>query len=165
MRILAFIMALAISGAAHAATLADDNNIATAVNETFSPRLAEMILATPYDGMYKVSGKMKRRGNYNFNRVRKNDAFPDERWKDEALDVLDRVGHTGSANSVGSRVTPTATATVIMYKGGIEGIKHTGEGESLALVVINEKNSFDPNMPSVKGSGTALYLMDLSMVE
>ncbi len=146
-------------------TVADNPSLSKAVEENLSPKLAGLILNTPYDGFYKINGKMKRRGDYKFNKVKDKNSFPDDRWENVALNVTDRVNFSGDANMVGSRTKPSATAYVVMFKDGIDGVKHTGDGESLALVMIDQQNALNRDLPTVKESGTALYLMDVSMTE
>jgi len=160
-----FALCLMLSGAALAGeqTVAGNESISRVVADNLSPKLAKLILETPYDGFYAINGKMRRGGEYRFNRIRDKNSYPDDRWEALAKDVAKRINFEGDANMVGSRTKPGATAYVVMFKDGIQGIKHTGEGESLALVMIDQQNAANPNLPSVKASGQSLFLMDLSM--
>jgi hypothetical protein len=147
-----------------AKTVGDNRSITKAVNQKLEPGLAEIILNAPYDGFYQIGGKQKRGDNFKFNRVKAKKSFPDNRWEELALEVAESLKYEGGSNNVGSRTKGSATAYVVFYKEGIEGVDRNSEGEGLALVMIDQRNKADPNMPAMKGiSGKELYLFSVVM--
>lgn len=158
-------LALSFQVFADAHTVADNTLISPVVEENLNPNLANLILNTPYDAFYQINGSMGRGGEYRFRKVKANSSYPDERWEELALDLTKRLNFSGQANTAGSRAKPSATAYVVMFKNGIEGVNHTGSGESLALIMIDQKNAYNRDMPSVKASGKSIYLLDASMVQ
>ncbi|MFP6807636.1 MAG: hypothetical protein VB957_10730 [Pseudomonadales bacterium] len=146
------------------ATVSSNATISKAIRERLAPDLAEKILNAEYDGFYQISGKQKRKNTFRFNRVKDKVSFPDDRWEQIALDVVKKVNFQGSSISVGSRTKSSATAYVVFYKNGIEGVQKLGKSEGLALVMIDQKNVSNQSMPSQKGlSATKLYLMEASI--
>ena len=166
MRTLLIAVFLLISGPAWATndavkTVSDNRAIAKAVKEQLAPGMASAILNAEYDGFYQIGGKQKRGEYFRFNRVKQKKSFPDNRWEQLAIKLTEQVNFKGGSNNVGSRTKASATAYVVFYKNGIEGIAKRGYGDSLALVMINQKNVASKNMPSVKGlTQSKLYLLD-----
>jgi len=159
---------LVISGSAWATTveentIAANKTITKAIRAQLAPKMAEAILSAPYDGFYQISGRQKRNNEFRFNKVRGKKSFPDARWEQLAVDVTKRIDFRGASNNAGSKRKASATAYVVFYKGGIEGVRN-GLGESLALVMINQKNAINRDMPTVKGLSTSkLYLLDIGL--
>ena len=159
---------LVISGSAWATnvkehTVAANRTISKAVRTQLAPKMAEAILSATYDGFYQISGRQKRNNEFRFIKVSGKKSFPDDRWEQLAVDVTKRIDFRGSSNNAGSRRKSSATAYVVFYKGGIEGVRN-GLGESLALVMINQKNAINRDMPTVKGLSTSkLYLLDVGL--
>lgn len=159
---------LVITGSAWATnvnehTVAANKTISKAVRAQLAPKMADAILSATYEGYYKISGHQKRNNEFRFNKVSGKKSYPDDRWAQLAVDVTNRIHFKGSSNNVGSRRKASATAYVIFYKDGIEGV-HNDDGESLALVMINQKNAMNRDMPTVKGLTTSrLYLLDVGL--
>lgn len=160
---------IVISGSAMATnineqTVANIKTITKAVRAQLAPAMADAILAASYDGFYQISGKQKRNNEFRFTKVVGKKSFPDARWEQLAVDITKRIDFRGSSNNAGSKRKASATAYVIFYKDGIEGIRNSGAGESLALVMINQKNAINRDMPTVKGlSSSRLYLLDVGL--
>ena len=145
-------------------TVAANRTITKAVRAQLAPKMAEAILSAPYDGFYQISGRQKRNNEFRFNKVRGKKSFPDARWEQLAVDVTKRIDFRGASNNAGSKRKASATAYVVFYKGGIEGVRNSGLGESLALVMINQQNAINRDMPTVKGLSTSkLYLLDVGL--
>jgi len=145
-------------------TVSENQVISKAIREQLTPSMAELILNAEYDGFYQIYGKQKRDDSFVFSRVKGKKSFPDDRWEQLAVEMTERVKYKGEANSVGSREKAKATAYVIFYKNGIEGIAKRGESESLALVMIDQKNASNNLLPEVKGlSAASLYLLDADL--
>ncbi len=141
--------------------VADIEQVSKVVEQTLNPQLAKIILESEYDGFYKIRGTMRRDG-YKFTRVRNKESFPDDRYEALALDVSNRVEFDSDARTIDGRRKPGATAYVIMFKGGLEGVRHQGEGESLALVMIDQEDATRPTMAPTTPD-EALFLLDVSM--
>lgn len=145
-------------------TVADNRSISKAIREKMAPGMAEAILSAEYDGFYQISGKQKRDDSFKFSRVKSKKSFPDDRWEQLAVEVAARVNYKGESKNVGRRTKLNATAYVVFYKEGIEGVDRTNDGESLALVMIDQKNKASINMPSANGiSGKRIYLLSVAM--
>jgi len=145
-------------------TVSDNRVISKAIREQLTPSMAEAILNAQYDGFYQINGKQKKGDYFKFSRVKGKKSFPDDRWEQLALKLTERVKYKGESNSAGSRGKARATAYVVFYKNGIEGIAKRGESESLALVMIDQKNASNNALPEVRGlSAASLYLLDTSL--
>ena len=145
-------------------TISDNRVISKAIREQLTPSMAEAILNAEYDGFYQIYGKQRRDDYFEFNRVKGKKSFPDDRWEQLAVKMAERVKYKGGASTLGSRGKARATAYVVFYKNGIEGIAKRGESESLALVMIDQKNASNNALPEVKGlSAASLYLLDTSL--
>lgn len=156
---------LMASGSAWAAgqKLAENEAIARVVEQTLPPNLAKIVLESDYDGFYEINGSMRRGGDYRFTRIKDKTSFPDNRWEDVAKEVTERVDFETAAKTLGGRRSPKATAYVVMFKGGLDGVKHGGTGESLALIMIEPEAATKPDVLTGAPSGEALYLLDVSM--
>ena len=160
---------LVISGSAWATNVAEhpvaaNRPMTKAIRAQLAPKRSEAILSATYDGFYQISGRQKRNNEFRFNKVRDKKSFPDARWEQLAVEVTKRIDFRGASVNVGSRRKASATAYVVFYKNGIEGIQNNGGGESLALVMINQKNAINREMPTVKGLSTSrLYLLDVAL--
>jgi len=145
-------------------TVSDNKVISKAIRDQLSPGMADAILSAEYDGFYQIYGKQTRGDSFEFNRVKSKKSFPDNRWEQLAVELTERVNYKGESKGIGSRSKARATAYVVFYKNGIEGIAKRGESESLALVMIDHKNASKNSMPEVKGlSAASLYLLDTTM--
>ncbi len=166
MKTILVLILIALSGpirAADSATVSENRTISKELKEQLAPNVADAILIAPYDGYYEISGRSKRGNRFSFNRVKSKRSYPDSRWEDLAVEVTESLNFESGTNSVGSKTKASATAYVIFYKNGIEGIEQEGEG-GLALVMIDAKNAMDKNMPSVKGlSAAKLFLVNVAM--
>ena len=142
-------------------TVSDNRAISRAVREQLAPGMANAILNAEYDGFYQIRGKQKRGEYFRFNRVKNKKSYPDDRWEKLAIKLTEQANFKGGSNNVGSRTKASATAYVVFYKNGIEGIAKRGYSDSLALVMIKQKNVASKNMPTVKGlTASKLYLLD-----
>ncbi len=128
MRILILATILLFSGPSWAITessntVGDNRSISKAIKDKLEPGMAEAILSAEYDGFYQISGKQKRGDSFKFSRVRSKKSFPDDRWEQLAIEVAARINYEGQSNNVGSRTKASATAYVVFYKDGIEGVE------------------------------------------
>lgn len=153
---------LLLAGPAFADRLADNESIARVVQETINPKLATILLETPYDGFYKIRGSRRHGGDYKFTRIYDKESYPDDRWADQALEVAGRVDFESDAKTINGRRRPGATAYVVMFKGGLEGVRFEGEGDSLALVMIDQEDATRQDMAPTTPD-EALFILDLSM--
>ena len=136
-----------ISTTVFANTVADNKAVAKVIKKKMSNSEAEAILQAPYDGFVEIRVKA-RKDVFQFSKVKSKRSFPDNRWEELALSVVDQVNVPLNTVTTSSRNKPSATAYVIFYKDGIEGVNTAGarqvnvtdgEGDYMALLVIKQK--------------------------
>ena len=139
--------ALTVSATASANTVADNRVVAKVIKEKLSAAEAEAILQTPYDGFVEIRGKA-RKGSFEFSKVKSKASYPDNRWEETARSIVEQVEISFDLSTSSSRFKPSATAYVVFYKDGIEGVSTAGarqvnitdgSGDYLALLIIKQK--------------------------
>lgn len=136
-----------ISVSAFASTASDKKIVANIIKEKLNSSEAAAILEVPYDGFVEIRGKANR-DSFEFSKVKSKASFPDKRWEDTALSILDQVEVPLNMAAASSKNKPTATAYVLFYKDGVDGVNTAGarrvnvadgEGDYMALLVIRQK--------------------------
>jgi hypothetical protein len=146
-QLIAGIILAVMSATTLASTAADNKVVANVLKEKLSNSEVETILQTPYDGFVEIRGKAKKEA-FEFSKVRSKSSFPDQRWEETAKLIADQINLSVGDGTTGSRSKPSATAYVLFYKDGIEGVNTAGarqvsvsdaDGDYMALVVVRQK--------------------------
>jgi hypothetical protein len=145
--IIAFVTVSLLSVSAFANTASDNKIVAKVIKEKLGLSEAQAILDTPYDGFVEIRGKAKK-DQFEFSKVKSKASFPDKRWEETAQSIVDQIDVPLSMATSSGRTKPTATAYVLFYKDGVEGVTTAGarqfnvtdgEGDYMALLVIRQK--------------------------
>lgn len=141
------LLASTVSVSVFASSAADNKIVSRVIQEKLSDEEAAAILETPYDGFVEIRGKAKK-DVFEFTKIKSKASYPDNRWDEVAKSIADQVEITYSGTTGSSKQKPTATAYVLFYEDGVEGVNTAGvrqvnvsdgDGDYMALLVIRQK--------------------------
>lgn len=108
---------------------------------------AEAILNAPYDGFVEVRGEA-RQDYFRFLKVKSKSSYLDDRWEESTHSNAEQVDTTLNMVTSSMRFKPSATAYIVIYKDGVEGVNTAGarqvnvtdgRGDYMALLIIKQK--------------------------